>query len=86
MRTYVDVTFNSDGINPIDIVKEFDKLSLKPVRGVHDFYFDWSSDEEFRKKILELHETLKGKNIFYRLHTVTEEELISDANFVLSYR
>lgn len=86
MRTYVDVTFNSDGINPIDIVKEFDKLGLKPVRGTHDFYFDWSSDEEFRKKVVEIHEMLKDKGIFYRLHTVTEEELISDANFVLSYR
>ena len=86
MRTYVDVTFNSDGVDPIEIVKDFEKLGLRPIRGVHDFCFDWSSDEDFRKKIKEIHEAMKGKIIQYRLNTVTEEELISDANFVLSYR
>jgi hypothetical protein len=35
---------------------------------------------------MELYETFKGKKISYRLNTVSDEELISDANFVLSYR
>lgn len=86
MRTYIDVTFHGEGVDPISIVKDLEKIGLKPIRGKHDFYFDWTSDEDFRKKIMELYETLKGKRISYRLNTVSDEELISDANFVLSYR
>lgn len=86
MRTYIDVTFHGDGVDPLSIAKDMETLGLKPIRGEHDFYFDWTTDEEFRKMVMKIHEIFKGKKISYRLKTLTEEELIAEANFVISYR
>jgi hypothetical protein len=36
--------------------------------------------------VMKIHEIFKGKKISYRLKTLTEEELIAEANFVISYR
>lgn len=86
MRTYIDMSFTGDGTGPLEIVSHLESLDIKPVRGIHDFYFDWKTDEEFQKKVTALHEALKGMNVRYRLHTVTEDEMIAEANFVMTYR
>lgn len=74
MKTYVDIYFNSEGPSPKDIVENMRRIGLEPVRGPHDFIFEWNDDDEFLAKVGEIHKVLQGLNVIYRFHTVTEEE------------
>lgn len=74
MKTYVDIYFNSEGPQPTDIVESMRGIGLEPLRGPHDFIFEWKDDDEFLAKVGEIHKILQGLNVIYRFETVPEED------------
>ncbi|MEM2869503.1 MAG: hypothetical protein QW379_03660 [Thermoplasmata archaeon] len=69
MRTYIDVTINPNSAGPSEVVHAMMKLGIKPIFGAHDFYIDWTTEEEFKSKFKEVHRVLQSLNISYRLQT-----------------
>jgi hypothetical protein len=74
MRTYVDITFSSDGPSPIDLAERIrETLGLSFIVGSHDLTFEWSTAEEFRGRIEQVHDLLRDTGAYYRVQTAEEE-------------
>lgn len=74
MRTYVDISFSSDGTVATvvaDRIREIAHVSL--ITGEHDIVFDWTTVEEFRERIRAIHNALAGTRAMYRVETVLED-------------
>jgi hypothetical protein len=73
MKTYVNVIFNSEGANPVEVVERLRSLGFKPLRGVHDHVYDWGNKKAELEDILRIassvHETLRGLKVLYKLET-----------------
>jgi len=74
MRTYVDTWQSSEGVDLMEVIKLMGKVGLKVIAGPHDFYFDWGDEAEFKRRIAEVHHILAKSGVFYKTHTVSEEE------------
>lgn len=80
MRSFVDITFAADGPSPMEIAEEIKRgMGLSFLVGSHDLVFEWRTPEEFRERLEQLHEFLKGTGAFYRVHTAEEEGTVSAA-------
>jgi hypothetical protein len=75
MRTYVDITFSSEG-RPATSVAErlLDRAGLALITGPHDLCFEWSSVEEFQRCVEAIHAALEGTHATYRLETLDDED------------
>ena len=72
MKTYLNITFYSEGANPVEIVERLRSLGFKPLSGVHDHVYDWGRDvelEDILRIATSVHETLKCLKVFYKLET-----------------
>ncbi len=69
MRLYIELSFNSDGTNPLEILDMMKELDFDPVVGKYDFAKDYETPEEYKNIVNELTETLKGTRVRYRLTT-----------------
>ena len=76
MRTYIDITVNPNSAGPSEVVHAMLKLGILPIFGPHDFYLDWTTEAEFKRKFKEVHKVLQSLNISYRLQTyeIAQEE------------
>lgn len=72
--TYVEMTFNSEGKSAVEVIKILDELGFKPMRGQHDFVYDWGSDEptmdQIKSLLEKLHSRLKGAHVLYQVSTI----------------
>ncbi|MGA7922553.1 MAG: hypothetical protein WCA77_01060 [Thermoplasmata archaeon] len=74
MRSFVDITFAADGPSPMEIAEDLKRgTGLSFIVGTHDLVFEWRTPEEFRERLEQLHEFLKGTGSYYRVHTAEEE-------------
>jgi hypothetical protein len=69
MRTYIDITINPNSAGASEVVHAMLKLGISPIFGPHDFYIDWTTEAEFKRKFKEVHHVLQSLNISYRLQT-----------------
>jgi len=69
MRTYIDIMINPNSAGPNEVVHAMLKLGISPIFGPHDFYIDWTTETEFKRKFKEVHRLLQSLNITYRLQT-----------------
>ncbi len=69
MRTYIDIMINPNSAGPNEVVHAMLKLGISPIFGPHDFYIDWTTETEFKRKFKEVHRVLQSLNITYRLQT-----------------
>lgn len=73
MRTYLTVTFNSDGAKPSDVNDALMGIGFRPTKGPHDWSYEWpgsaSIDEvlEFGDRI---HTALEGMGVMFQMETV----------------
>ena len=74
MRTYIDITINPNSAGPSEVVHAMLKLGISPIFGPHDFYIDWTTEAEFKRKFREVHRVLQSLNISYRLQTYEHAE------------
>jgi hypothetical protein len=84
MRTYIDIIINPNSTGPSEVVYAMMKLGISPIFGSHDFYLDWSSEADFKKKFKEVHRVLQSLNISYRLQTYEHAEEEARSIAVLS--
>lgn len=73
MKTYLTIWFNSEGASPMEVVERILAMGFKPMKGHYDHVYDWGREptlEEVLQLGNNLHETLKGLKVIYKLETV----------------
>lgn len=75
MRTYVDITFSSDGTIPTVVAERLRELAgVSILVGHHDVAFDWTDVAEFRQKVKAIHDALVGTHATYRVETIEDDD------------
>jgi len=78
MKTYVDLIFAADGMNPAVVVDRLRSVAqITQLVGEHDLVFHWNTVEDFRSRVTAVHSALAGTGISYRLHTDVERSLLA---------
>lgn len=74
MRTYVRMTFHSEGADPTKVVEVMRALGFEESMGMHDFVYRWK-DKAAMADVIELvtkmHSRLKGLDVSYEITTIT---------------
>lgn len=77
MKTYLTVSFGSEGAPPSKVNEILLSMGFQPVTGNYDFVYDWGKNPKI-KEILwfgdKVHAALKGTNVFFKLETITTQE------------
>jgi hypothetical protein len=74
MRTYVRMTFHSEGANPMAVVEAMHGLGFEESMGMHDFVYKWKDKaaiEDVIKLMTEMHNRLKGLDVNYEITTIS---------------
>ncbi|MGA1821388.1 MAG: hypothetical protein ACMUIG_02550 [Thermoplasmatota archaeon] len=72
MKTYLQIFFNSEGSRPSDILDTLMNMGFKPIKGSHDFVYEWDKNTEVRDIIWfgdKIHEALRGHHVYYTMDT-----------------
>ncbi len=75
IKTYIKITFNSEGANPSEVMSRLQSLGFKPVTGAYDMVYEWDNGATVNDAIWfadKIHETLKGYNVLFQLETISE--------------
>ena len=49
MKTYITITFNSEGSSPSEIKTLLMNLGFKAAKGSYDFVYDWNEESELHQ-------------------------------------
>ena len=74
MRTYVRMTFHSEGANPMTVVETMRGLGFEESMGMHDFVYKWKDKaaiDDVIKLMTEMHNRLKGLDVNYEITTIS---------------
>ncbi|MGC8692276.1 MAG: hypothetical protein ACP5RZ_04580 [Thermoplasmata archaeon] len=77
MKTYLKVTFNSEGSKPSDIVNALEAIGFRPMTGWYDFVYEWGDHATIEDAIWfadKIHETLRGMSVYFQIETVGDME------------
>ncbi len=75
MKTYLKVTFSSEGARPSEIIERLQSLGFKPITGMYDMVYEWGNHATVQDAIWfadKIHETLRGYNVLFQLETFAE--------------
>ncbi|UCE74253.1 MAG: hypothetical protein JSV56_00735 [Methanomassiliicoccales archaeon] len=79
MKSYLTITFNSEGVKPSEVVERLHLLGFRPTYGPYDFIYEWGKNASVKDAIWfsdRIHETLKGCNVLFHLETIgTDDDL-----------
>jgi len=67
------IWFNSEGAHPTKVAERILSLGFKPIKGHYDHVYDWGKEptlEEVLQLGNNLHETLRGLKVIYKMETV----------------
>ncbi|MCD6461325.1 MAG: hypothetical protein J7L61_01105 [Thermoplasmata archaeon] len=67
MKTYLKLHFNSEGKNPLDIIRMVKEVGFVPMVGDYDFVIEYDSPSDYADIVTRLHEVLAGSKVYYRL-------------------
>lgn len=73
MKTYLTVTFSSEGGRPSVINRTLANLGFHPATGAHDWVYEWPGDasvEEVLHFADQIHAELEGLQVFFEMETV----------------
>lgn len=74
MRTYVRMTFHSEGANPSKVREAMRALGFEESMGMHDFVYRWkdtASIDEVLQLTNQMHDRLKGMDVSYEITTIS---------------
>ncbi len=74
MRTYVRMTFHSEGANPLSVLDAMRGLGFEESMGIHDFVYKWKEHttiDDVVKLSTRMHERLKGLDVSYEITTIS---------------
>lgn len=72
MRTYLAVTFSSDGAKPSAINDALAQLGFQPMQGPHDFIYDWPGEASVDEVLQfgdRIHAQLQGMGCLFGMET-----------------
>ncbi len=73
MKTYLTITFNSEGSSPSEIKTQLMNLGFKAAKGSYDFVYDWKKKEVSIDELVwfadKIHASLKNNNILFQIET-----------------
>ncbi len=75
MITYLTVTFSTEGARPSEVMEALHGLGFEPTTGSYDFLYRWGSKATVEDAIYladKVQAVLKGKNVFFKLQTVSD--------------
>jgi len=75
MKTYLKLTFNSEGASPSEIMDRLKSLGFRPITGMYDMVYEWDNGATVKDAIWfadKVHETLKGYNVLFQLETISD--------------
>jgi len=75
MKTYLTITFSSEGAKPSEVVARLQSLGFKPITGSYDFVYNWDSSATVEEAIWfadKIHATLEGYNTRFQLETTSD--------------
>ena len=73
MKTYLTVWFSSEGADPSTVVQALQSMGFKPIKGPYDHVYDWNREptlDEVLQLVNNVHLTLKGLNVLYKIETI----------------
>lgn len=73
VKTYLTVWFSSEGAEPSVVAQKLQSMGFKPVKGHYDHVYDWKREatlEDVLQLLNNVHQTLKGLNVLYKIETV----------------
>jgi len=74
MRTYVRMTFHSEGASPLQVLEVMRALGFEEAMGIHDFVYKWkdrATIDEVIRLMTEMHRRLKGLDVSYEITTIS---------------
>lgn len=74
MRTYVRMTFHSEGANPLKVLEAMRTLGFEESMGMHDFVYKWKDKatlDDVLRLMTDMHERLKGLDVSYEITTIS---------------
>lgn len=74
MKTYLTITFNSEGSSPSEIKTLLLNLGFKVAKGNYDFVYDWNKNDISLKELVwfadKIHAALKAHNTLFSIETI----------------
>jgi hypothetical protein len=79
MKTYMTISFDSEGAKPSEVVERLAMLGFKPAQGNYDFVYDWGSNNDSQSDVGvddavwfadKVHATLRGSKVLFTLETI----------------
>ena len=78
MKSYLKVTFNSEGVKPSEVVDRLHMLGFKATTGAYDFIYEWGKHATVEDAIWftdRIHEALRGCSVLFHLETVCIDDM-----------
>jgi hypothetical protein len=75
MITYLTVTFSTEGARPSEVMDALHGLGFEPTTGSYDFIYRWGNKATVEDAIYladKVHQTLKGRQVLFKLQTVSD--------------
>ncbi len=69
MKLYIELYFDSEGGNPLNVIKIMNGMGFEPVLGDFDFAAEYKTQEDYLKLVSKIFNSLKGTKVRYRLVT-----------------
>jgi len=74
MKTYLTITFTTEGGRPSEVSTRLQGIGFKPMTGNYDFIYSWSKKMVDPSEALELADlvqaTLRGMKVLFKFETV----------------
>ncbi len=74
MKTYLTITFNSEGSRPSEIKTQLMNLGFKAAKGSYDFVYEWDEKEVTIDELVwfadKIHSALKKHNVLFSIDTI----------------
>ena len=74
MKTYLTITFNSEGSSPSEVKNQLMNLGFKTAKGCYDFVYDWDKEEVTVEDLVwfadKIHASLKNHNVLFTIETI----------------
>ena len=75
MKTYLKVTFSSEGAKPSEVINRLRSLGFKPVIGEQDMIYEWGDNATTEDSIWfadKIQATLEGFKVLFQIETLND--------------